>query len=289
MRDSAHGQQSGFAIWMRTGRWPDPGASAAIERKFNPWHDPDDGRFTFAGQGRHYGSGGAGSPAATAPRKRGRFKPRGGSFGGAGVSGSFGEPLPAKPKAKPKPKSRPGRNFPGWLPATPAPWPKPPAKPAPARPVRTPPLRPVERNGYTYYLDERGDPRKINVPKLAKEAQTPRSRSAQRNAGKPDRLPTDDGGHFIAHRFNGPNDAFNHFAQDRSSNRGRYRVVEQIWADAQAEGKDVSFEMKIDYPTGSRRPDFMHIWYSTGGPTIYEKIDNRPGHAPVRPKARRKK
>lgn len=47
MRDPAHGQQSGFAFWMRTGHWPDSGASAAIERKFNPWHDPDDGRFTL--------------------------------------------------------------------------------------------------------------------------------------------------------------------------------------------------------------------------------------------------
>lgn len=30
-----------------------------IELKFNPWHDPQDGRFTFAGQGRHYGAGGS--------------------------------------------------------------------------------------------------------------------------------------------------------------------------------------------------------------------------------------
>ncbi|WAC22296.1 DNA/RNA non-specific endonuclease [Blastomonas sp. SL216] len=291
MRESAHGQQSSFALWLRTGRWPDPDASAAIERKFNPWHDPDDGRFTFADQGRRYGSGSAGSSASGKPRKRDKVKPGGGSFGGAGATGAFGKPLPAKPepKAKPKPTSRGGRNFPGWLPATPAPWPKPRAKPIPIRPAAPSPWRPVERNGYIYHLDDKGDPHEIDVPKLGTEAQTPRSRSAQRNAGKPDRLPTDDGGHFIAHRFNGPNDAFNHFAQDRASNRGRYRVVEQTWADAQAAGKDVSFKMKIDYPTGSRRPDFVHIWYSTGGPTVYEKIDNRPGHFPVKPQVRRKK
>ncbi len=168
MRDSAHGQQSGFALWMRTGRWPDPDADAAIERKFNPWHDPEDGRFTFAGQGRHYGSGGGGSSTATAPRKRGMSKPGGGSFGGAGATGSFGKPLPTKPepKAKPKPKSRPGRNFPGWLPATPAPWPKPRSRPVPVRPAAPPPWRRVERNGYFYHLDDKGDPHEINVPKL---------------------------------------------------------------------------------------------------------------------------
>lgn len=285
MRDSARGQQSGFALWMRTGRWPDPGAGAAIERRFNPWHDPDDGRFTFAGQGRRYGPGGAAPSSGAKPRKRGN--PGSGPFGGAGASGSFGKPAPVKPKPRPAPQKR--RHLPGSLPAKPAPWPRPPVRPAPVRPDRTPPLRPVKRNGYTYHLDENGDPHEIEVPKLGTEAQTPRSRSAQRNAGKPDRLPTDDGGHSIAHRFNGPNDAFNHFAQDRSSNRGRYRVVEQRWADAQAEGKDVSFKMRIDYPKGSRRPDFVHIWYSTGGPTIYEKIDNRPTHSPVSPKTRRKK
>jgi hypothetical protein len=289
MRDSAHGQQSSFSYWLRTGRLPDPDASAAIERKFNPWHDPEDGRFTFAGQGRHYGSGGGGSSTAAKPRRRGGISTGAGSFGGAGASGSFGKPSPAKPNVKPKPTSRGVRNFPGWLPATPAPWPKPPAKPAPARPVRTPPLRPVERNGYTYHLDEKGDPRKINVPKLATHPETPRSRSAQANAGKPDRLPTDDGGHFIAHRFNGPNDAFNHFAQDRSSNRGRYRVVEQEWADAQKGGKDVSLKMEIEYPKGSRRPDFIEIWYNIEGKEKHVKIDNRPGMSPPKSRGNRRK
>jgi hypothetical protein len=30
---------------------------APFETKFNPWHDPEDGRFTFAGQGRYFSSG----------------------------------------------------------------------------------------------------------------------------------------------------------------------------------------------------------------------------------------
>jgi len=287
MRDSAHGQQSGFALWMRTGRWPDPGAGAAIKRKFNPWHDPDDGRFTFAGQGRRYGSGGAASSSGAQPLKRSRDSSGGGSFGGAGASGSYGKPAPVKPKPRPAPPKR--RHLPGSLLAKPAPWPRPPVRPAPVQPVRTPPLRPVKRNGYTYHLDENGDTRKIIAPELSMEAQTPRSRSAQANAGKPDRLPTDDGGHFIAHRFNGPNDAFNHFAQDRSSNRGRYRVVEQEWADAHKAGKDVSLKMEIDYPKGSRRPDFIDIWYNIDGTEKHVKIDNRPGMSPPKSRGNRRK
>lgn len=49
-----------FSIWLRTGRLPQISTTDGIERKFNPWHDPLDGRFTFAGSGRHYGAGGVG-------------------------------------------------------------------------------------------------------------------------------------------------------------------------------------------------------------------------------------
>lgn len=271
MRDSAHGQQGGFALWIRTGRWPDPDASVAVERKFNPWHDPEDGRFTFAGQGRHYGSGGRGSSTATAPRKRGRFKPGNGSYGGAGGSGSFGDSSPARfvPRPVPRKPSTPLRVIPG-----PAPFrPRPSVRPAPARPIRTPRWRKVVRNGYVFQLDELDNTRRIDGT-LTDEAKTPRSRAAQRNAGKPDRLPTDDGGHFIANRFNGPSDAFNHFAQDASANRGAYRVLEQEWADALAQRKTVKVTIIPNYPEGSRRPSQLKIFYSIDGVRHQRTIDN---------------
>lgn len=48
-------RMSAFEYYLRTGR---RGAKPdLLETKFNPWHDPDDGRFTFAGQGRRSGSG----------------------------------------------------------------------------------------------------------------------------------------------------------------------------------------------------------------------------------------
>lgn len=48
-------RMSGFEYYLRTGLHctnPD-----ILETKFNPWHDPQDGRFTFAGQGRRSGDG----------------------------------------------------------------------------------------------------------------------------------------------------------------------------------------------------------------------------------------
>ena len=44
-----------FSVCLRTGRWPTVTPSGDVEVKFNPWHDPADGRFTFAGLGRAYG------------------------------------------------------------------------------------------------------------------------------------------------------------------------------------------------------------------------------------------
>lgn len=46
-------KQSAFEIFLRTGKIVGPTTgSQNLETKFNPWHDPNNGQFTFAGQGR---------------------------------------------------------------------------------------------------------------------------------------------------------------------------------------------------------------------------------------------
>lgn len=40
-----------FALWLRTGRLPRCTSEDGRELKFNPWHDPANGRFTSAGAG----------------------------------------------------------------------------------------------------------------------------------------------------------------------------------------------------------------------------------------------
>lgn len=60
MTDTSDGnQQSAFSHWFRTGKVPRALAPGEVELKFNPWHDPANGRFTFTGAGRNYGAGGA--------------------------------------------------------------------------------------------------------------------------------------------------------------------------------------------------------------------------------------
>jgi hypothetical protein len=66
-----------FSVWVRTGRWPVATPSGDVEVKFNPWHDPADGRFTFAGSGRSYGRGdGNGSSSGGRPGSGGSPTPR---------------------------------------------------------------------------------------------------------------------------------------------------------------------------------------------------------------------
>ena len=62
---SAEQRRRGFNAWLRTGRWSPSGATGAREVKFNPWHDPDDGRFTFANTGRYYGRAAARQSASS--------------------------------------------------------------------------------------------------------------------------------------------------------------------------------------------------------------------------------
>jgi LysM repeat protein len=85
-----------FRHYLRTGQraaesaWP-------RELKYNPWHDPDDGRFTFAGAGRYYSAvgtpkqvGGAKPNMAKPPRQDGIAARIGfEGLGGGGASGAF--------------------------------------------------------------------------------------------------------------------------------------------------------------------------------------------------------
>lgn len=62
-------RMSDFSYFLRTGRARS--VEEQTEHKFNPWHDPEDGRFTFVGQGRFYSGGPRSSelPSRSAPQR----------------------------------------------------------------------------------------------------------------------------------------------------------------------------------------------------------------------------
>jgi hypothetical protein len=51
-------KSSSFSCWLRTGKLPPALSPDGLEFKFNPWHDPVDGRFTFTGAGQRYAANG---------------------------------------------------------------------------------------------------------------------------------------------------------------------------------------------------------------------------------------
>jgi hypothetical protein len=102
------------------------------------------------------------------------------------------------------------------------------------------------------------------------DATAARSRRNQREAGGADRRETDDGGHYIAARFNGPSDVFNHFAQDANFNRGAYRVMENSWAANVRAGHRVSVDIVPHYDGLSRRPDRIAVtWFIDGNKHLH--------------------
>lgn len=48
MQQTEQLRRQAFSSWLRTGRWPVVRTADGIECKFNPYHDPTNGRFTFA-------------------------------------------------------------------------------------------------------------------------------------------------------------------------------------------------------------------------------------------------
>ena len=326
-------RRQAFSVWLRTGRLPVVTNAGELEVKFNPWHDPEDGRFTFAGAGRYYGAGGSG-----------RFRGGGGGSGGGGGataredwprqpatntnrlrSGQIPIPKAKAPTSPPRPslpKARAprliakrgwggtdftgggGGGFGGGGASSSEPWGDSPPRQRPAskapaasadRPTSIPkakaiagqrpgvigvvsvtsPLHREIRNGYEYQIDDRGRTRIVSgALTLAKKKV--RSRTAQGQAGGDDRRSADDGGHYIAARFNGPTEAFNHFAQDANFNRGRYRVLEDQWAMEKRAGKRVTVRIVPTYHGASKRPAVINIWFTIKGREESIQFPNEP-------------
>lgn len=261
---------SAFSYWLRTGRYVSLQWRDGIQVKFNPWHDPRNGQFTFANSGTFYD-----------------FRGGGGQFGGGGATGSW--PRPARPKVARKapilPRAQPSARKPSVAPlATPAPSDQPasganatPPKPKPTRrrmgqPKADDGLRHVMRNGYQYDIDSLGRTRQVSGPVTVTSQN--RSRAGQLRAGGADRRLTDDGGHYIAARLNGPPDDFNLFAQDRNFNRGAYRVLENIWAKAKFEGHSVAVKITPAFEGVDKRPVRICVTYWIDGAINRQDFSN---------------
>lgn len=189
----------------------------------------------------------------------------GGSFGGGGATGPGWETAEERKRRE----RAAGARASGVIKQTPRIALKPAA--SPAKPVEQ--RAHVMRNGYDFELDSSARMRKVSGN--LSTAQPPlRSRTAQARAGGSDRRRSDDGGHYIAARFNGPTDAFNHFAQDANFNRGRYRALEDEWVREKKAGRRVFVKIVPAYEGRSQRPATIDIWFNVDGQIRSLKIPN---------------
>lgn len=284
MRDSANGGRDGFAVWLRTGRWPDRDARAAIERKFNPWHDPDDGRFTHAGQGRSYGSGGqarAGKASSNERRKRSPLRvdvpalpqrQTGLGFGGGGASGFWSDaPEVSANSRNTQDQTRASSTVDGVLRESAGLF----GQARAVLPFKRV-AKSVVRHGYRFDIDNLGRTWKIEGT-IVEDPKQSRSRESQLQAGGKYRLPTDHGGHFIARRFRGPTEAFNHFAQDANFNRKTYARMENQWERAHRQDEKVTVKIVPVYEGQSRRPTRLNIWFTIGNKQHSLNLPNERG------------
>lgn len=238
-----------FSAWLRTGLLPAVRDADGTELKFNPWHDPEDGRFTFAGTGRYYGRGA-------------------GQFGGGGATGSW------PPASRPHPAPKQRQSLRSVVVARPTEQRTSSSRGSThATTQKLQPFRRIVRNGYSFRIDEQGRTHEVTGPIVL--ATTPGgSRRAQAAAGRPDRRASDDGGHYIAARFDGPKDAFNHFAQDANFNRGAYRMLEERWARAKRQGKLVTVRIVPEYGGTSVRPTAINVWFFVDGHMSQQRFSN---------------
>ena len=253
--------------------------TGVTEFKFNPWHDTENGQFTFAGQGQRFAGGGGSfggggasgtwkNPKAHMPRTNGGSL-RDSQSGGDEASRSWNGAKPPEPPTKPlaKPLAKPIVSRPEIVGTT---VPKVQAR-AVERPLPT--TRKISAGGYDFEADD--EDRTVRASgQLRLQPDQPRSRYAQTNAGKPNREPNDHGGHYIAREFGGPEISYNHFAQNARFNLSGYRKIENQWKNALKAGKQVTVDIRAVYEGNSRRPDWIVVHSKINGLSKTQRLPN---------------
>lgn len=132
-----------------------------------------------------------------------------------------------------------------------------------------------ERNGYLYETDYQG--RVVSVTgklDLQKGVRDPYEQRRVGHLGKEG----DQGGHLIATRFNGSPEGLNLVPQDGNLNNNDWKKMEEEWADAINNGKEVQVKIRVQYPDKqSTRPEKFIVDYEIDGLPYHKQITNGPG------------
>ncbi|GCO83339.1 hemagglutinin-related protein [Escherichia coli] len=127
----------------------------------------------------------------------------------------------------------------------------------------------------TYHTDNLARPTQVEATLSANVKD--RNGYQQCKAGRCGNL-GDEGGHLIASIFNGPGEKLNLLPMDGNLNKGAWKSMENTWAKALSEGKDVKVNIQPSYTGNSVRLDKFYVEYSiNGGRPVSETFKNVPG------------
>lgn len=121
------------------------------------------------------------------------------------------------------------------------------------------------KNGYEYFTDDIGRVTRATGDLRLNEGARASINASMDDIGKGYQLITDHRGHIIADRFGGSNDLDNLIAQNGKLNQGQYSSLENKWAKALKEGKNVNVDIKLHYKNNSFRPYQFTINYTIDG------------------------
>ena len=136
-----------------------------------------------------------------------------------------------------------------------------------------------ESNGYQFETDDKGRPKSAEgvlrlKPEGAKNATIPASLTMKEIANN-QHLTTDDRGHLIGKRFDGPAILGNLVAMDFNVNRGEYNKMEEMLAKEIKAGKEVYMKVEPQYKGDSHRPAGIHVTYTINGEQFTRTFRNR--------------
>jgi hypothetical protein len=115
----------------------------------------------------------------------------------------------------------------------------------------------IVENGYTSTTDQFGRLKSIEGQLSLNPGV--RNATSQQTVGWADRLSTDQGGHGIATRFNGPSGYNNLVAQDKNLNLSAYKRMENDLARHVQAGDKVSAKVTYHYDEGGLRPTHIQV------------------------------
>lgn len=128
--------------------------------------------------------------------------------------------------------------------------------------------------GYTYETDELG---RVTLVKGAAKLKTANRNTYQQSKVGKSGKDGDEGGHLVASIFDGPGEKINLLPMDANLNKGAWKKMENKWADALKEGKQVDMEVKPKYIGDSTRPSEFIVRQSIDGVKSSHSFKNQPG------------